>query len=251
MILRRSFFLYYLLAFIFACSPKNKLSKIEQSNIELNSSNKEDSTILKVIAPYKNKMKDEMEELLIVSENEAVKGEPEGTLGNVVADIVLRQGNIYCAHGYIEKADICLLNNGGLRTPLPKGAITTGKIFELMPFENELVVLTLSGKKTLSMFNYIAFQSGMPLAGATMTLKKGKATNILINNVAIDTSRSYRVITSDYLSNGGDKMNFFSKPEKTEALNHKIRDGIIEYLRAENKKGNTLKPTLDGRIKFE
>ncbi len=251
MIFCRNIFLYFLLVLLFACSPKNKLSKIEQSNIELNSKNKEDSIALKLIAPYKNKMKDEMEEVLIVSENEAVKGDPEGTLGNVVSDIVLKQGNIYCERGHIEKADICLLNNGGLRTTLPKGAITTGKIFELMPFENELVILTLSGKKTLSMFNYIAFQSGMPMAGAKMTIKKGKATNILINNIAIDTSRSYRVITSDYLSNGGDKMNFFSKPEKTEAINHKIRDGIIEYLRAENKKGNTLKPSLDGRIKFE
>ncbi len=46
-------------------------------------------------------------------------------------------------------------------------------------------------------------------------------------------------------------MNFFSSPQKTETLNNKIRDAIINYLRAENKKGNTLKPVLDGRIKFE
>ena len=251
MILIRGIFLHFILVLFFACSPKSKLSKIEQSNIELNSGNKEDSNVLKVIAPYKNKMKNEMEEVLIISESSAVKGDPEGTLGNIVSDIVLKQGNIKCAEAYIEKVDICLLNNGGLRTPLPKGAITTGKIFELMPFENQLVILTLSGKKTLSMFNYIAFQGGMPLAGATMTIKKGKATNILINNVAIDTSLTYRVITSDYLSNGGDKMNFFSSPQKTETLNNKIRDEIINYLRAENKKGNTLKPVLDGRIKFE
>ena len=46
-------------------------------------------------------------------------------------------------------------------------------------------------------------------------------------------------------------MKFFKDPLKIDTLHLKIRDALIDYMRAENKKGNTLKPSLDGRIKFE
>ena len=51
--------------------------------------------------------------------------------------------------------DFCLLNNGGLRTSLPQGNITRRKIFELMPFENELVVVTISKEKMTDLKAYL------------------------------------------------------------------------------------------------
>ena len=61
---------------------------------------------------------------------------PESLLGNFVTDLCLRQ--------YSNIADICVMNNGGLRSNLTKGEITRGDIYTLMPFENELVILEFS-----------------------------------------------------------------------------------------------------------
>jgi 2',3'-cyclic-nucleotide 2'-phosphodiesterase (5'-nucleotidase family) len=226
-----------------------KVTSIQPSSIQVNNSTQEDESIKSLIEPYKSVLDNEMNEVLIKSKAEAVKGQPESALGNLIADITLAETNRILQAKNLPQADISMLNNGGLRTSLPEGNITVGKIFELMPFENEIVVLTLSGEKAMGLFKYIAKSNGMPLAGATLEIKDENAENIKINGNAFDPNKTYRVATSDYLAGGGDKMRFFSEPISYQILNVKLRDAIINYLRAENKKGNLLNPKTDGRIK--
>ena len=231
------------------CSTKMKVTTIQPSSIQLNNSSPTDTSISALIEPYKSVLENEMNEVLISSTAEAVKGQPESTLGNLIADITLAESNRILQSKNLPLADLCMLNNGGLRTSLPEGKITVGKIFELMPFENEMVVLTLSGEKALGLLSYIAKSNGQPLAGATLEIKDEKPENILIGGKAFDATKTYRVVTSDYLAGGGDKMRFFSAPIAYQVLNVKLRDGIMNYMRIENKKGNTLNPKTDGRIK--
>lgn len=238
-----------LLLLLNACSNKLQVSHIQPSTIQLNNKSPEDEKINALIEPYKKVLDNEMNEVLIKSNAEATKGQPESSLGNLISDITLAESNKILQQSNDTPADFCMLNNGGLRTSLPEGNITLGKIFELMPFENEIVVLTLSGEKTLNLFKYIAHAKGVPLAGATFEIKDENPENIIINGHAFDISKNYRVATSDYLANGGDKMRFFSNPIAKQTLNIKLRDAIVNYMRYENKKGNTLNPKKDGRIK--
>lgn len=226
-----------------------QVTSIQPSSIPLNNTSSEDEALKSLIEPYKSVLDNEMNEVLITSTAEAVKGQPESTLGNLIADITLWESNNILQKKNLPLADICMLNNGGLRTSLPEGKIIVGKIFELMPFENEIVVLTLSGEKTLGLLNYVARSNGQPLSGATMEIIDEKPENILIGGKAFDPTKTYRIITSDYLAGGGDKMRFFAEPLSYQLLNVKLRDAIINYMRAENKKGNTLNPKTDGRIK--
>jgi len=226
------------------CNNKLKVSKIETSNTQLNKNSEEDKEFLDVINPFKIQIDAEMNAILIVSEAEATKGQPEGELGNLVADIVLKKTRDYTT----DAVDICMLNNGGLRTSLPKGDIILGKVFELMPFENEMVLLTLSGKQTRQLFNYIGRSGGVPLAGATATITDTNIVDIKINNKPFDEGITYNIVTSDYLAGGGDKMRFFNNPVNYKPIKHKLRDALVEYMIEENKKGNTLKPKKDGRL---
>jgi len=226
-----------------------RVTSIQPSSIQLNNSSAEDESIKALIEPYKSVLDNEMNEVLINSSTEAVKGQPESSLGNLIADITLWESNNILQKKNLPLADISMLNNGGLRTSLPEGKIIVGKIFELMPFENEVVVLTLSGEKTLGLLNYVAKSNGQPIAGATLTIIDEKPENILIGGKAFDITKTYRIVTSDYLAGGGDKMRFFSEPISYQVLNVKLRDAIINYMRTENKKGNTLNPKTDGRIK--
>jgi 2',3'-cyclic-nucleotide 2'-phosphodiesterase (5'-nucleotidase family) len=208
-----------------------------------------DSAALALIMPYKKKIDKEMNDVLVISEMPLVKGQPESSLGNLIADLVLIKGREYykAEDGTI---DFCLLNNGGLRTALPQGEITRGKVYELMPFENEMTVLTLDGESTRQLFNYIARSEGMPVSGVRMGIQKNTAVRIFINDTPFDPEKNYKIVTSDYLANGGDKMAFFNQPVKRENLNIKLRDAIIEYFIEQNDAGKKLNSNKDGRIYF-
>jgi 2',3'-cyclic-nucleotide 2'-phosphodiesterase (5'-nucleotidase family) len=251
--LKRYFYLCLLLTFIVACKQHAYVTKVDTGVITLDSTSirKQDSAALVLIEPFKEKMDATMNGVLAYSDQVMMKDVPEGMLNNFVADLVLQKANEFYKPEDNKKIDFCLLNNGGMRGALPKGAITLKNIFELMPFENTIVIVTLSGEKTLQLFNYIAKAGGEPISGFAMGIKDTTAVNIYINGKSFDVSKSYKIVTSDYSANGGDKMKFFDNPVKREDLTLKLRDAIIEYVKEENTKGNTLKAKLDKRIYYE
>lgn len=246
--LRNLAFLATLVAFC-ACSKQTVISSVNVSHTEINNTNTTaDSSVLIRIAPYKQKMESEMNEVVGVTSMPMVKAEPEGSLGNFVADLTLKKTNEKYSPADGAKADVCLLNNGGLRTSLPMGEITRGKVYELMPFDNRIVVLTLTGEKMQQLIEYLAYSGGAPVSGVKMGIKNKKPVNVTINGQPIDANRNYKVVTSDYLAAGGDKMRFFNDPIKIEDINYLLRDAIIDYMKEEHKKGNKLSTEADGRI---
>lgn len=235
---------------LFSCQPKySKLVKAERAYVIINdSTTTSDARFDSLIAPYKRIIDAEMNEVLIISETPIVKEQPEGALGNMVADIVLKKTMDKLPINIQEEPIFCILNNGGLRTSLPQGEITRKKIYELMPFENEIVVLTLTYENTQELMNYIARSGGVPVAGIKMGIQKNEAVNIFVNGNPFDKNKNYKIVTSDYLAEGGDKMFFFKNPVNKEIMSLKIRDVLIEHMKEEHKKGNTLNPKKDGRV---
>src|SRR5690606_33834419 len=126
---------------------------------------------------------------------------PEGALGNFAADAM----RTVAAEALGEPVDIAVTNNGGLRVPIPEGPITVGALFELMPFENALVLLTLSGTQVDSLAGQIARIGGEPVAGLTFTIEEPsrRAVDVRVNGEPVDPGRLYRVVTSDYLADIG------------------------------------------------
>jgi 2',3'-cyclic-nucleotide 2'-phosphodiesterase (5'-nucleotidase family) len=120
-----------------------------------------------------------------------------------------------------------------------------------MPFENAIVILTISGEKMKQLFESLVENNGAPFSGATVTAKGKKITSLFIGGKEIDLAKNYKVVTSDYLAGGGDKYSFFSSPIKVDTLNYKLRDAIVDYIKDETQKGKTIKVEIDGRIKYE
>ncbi|MFK7755842.1 MAG: 5'-nucleotidase C-terminal domain-containing protein [Flavobacteriales bacterium] len=202
----------------------------------------DDSKLEGIIAPYDDGLSAEMTRVINTSEVAMVKARPEGLLSNFVADLILEEVNEL--DGF--QADFCLLNHGGLRAALPKGNIKVETIYELMPFDNEAVVLTLTGKKVLEIAEYLKIKGGEPVSQLTLDLND--LVSLKINGSTVDADATYKVVTSDYLANGGDKMVFFANPLQRESTSLKIRDLIIEHIEEEQAAGNTLNSALDGRI---
>lgn len=242
-----TFLLFSALSFS-ACVSYHPVVKYEASVIETSSSTvvKEDSILAKQIAPYKSEMNKEMSQVLAVSERAMMKDMPEGLLGNFSADAVLKVSRSICKDSCA--VDICVLNNGGLRAPLPEGNITRYDVFSLMPFENEIILLTMNGDAVKELLDFIANKGGMPVSGVRMKIQNQMAVEVFIGDMEFNPEKSYSVVTSDYLAYGGDNMTFFASASRKINLNKKIRDAIIEYLSQENKNGNKINVKKDGRI---
>lgn len=251
-ILIKSLLLFTIVFNLISCKPSSYF-KSDNTSLQLDSTTVNNTQVDKLIKPYKIKLEAEMNEVLVISNDEFPKerGKSETKLGNFVADLSLEIGNKHYTKTHQDSIDFCLLNFGGLRTSLPKGEITRGKIFELMPFENELVVITLSLAKANLLLEYLKTGGGQPIAGFRLNTSKLNTIDVFEYWKLNGNDNQIKVITSDYLANGGDKMNFFLNPIKTEPIGIKLRDAIILHCKEQQKKGHQLTGKIDGRITFE
>lgn len=231
-----------------SCHHQALVSKVDETHYTIDR-DVIDSSVYRNILPYKQQMEGTMSTVLVQSEGAFTKGDLESPLGNFVSDLVLCESKKTLGADSVWAAAV-ILNKGGLRNSLPKGNITIGNIFELMPFENELVLLKLKGSQFKGMLDKIAEKGGLPEAGIRMTIDHGKATNVSVAGVPFDSTKTYGVVTSDYLANGGDNYTFFLSPLERISLNKKLRDAIIGYCEEQGKKGIIIKPYLDGRIQL-
>lgn len=227
--------------------------KTKNSSTPINSEIANQEQVDLMIKPYKEKLDAEMNEVLVISAEEFPKerGKSETKLGNLVADLSLEVANNIYKPLDKTNIDFCLINFGGLRSSLPKGEITRGKVFELMPFENELVVVTISEIKLIELLLYLKSVGGQPIAGFEIIFSDKTTESELKQLFTTNGTSNFKILTSDYLANGGDKMNFFLEPIKIEPVGIKLRDAIIDYCVDQNKKGKQLTSKLDGRITFD
>ena len=241
------------LAFLAACSPTSQMSKVETSEYILSDSSSipEDSVFKAKIRPYSEKMEADMGIILAQSAEALEKGIPESKLGNFVSDLCFERVKREYAPSDGHTVDFAFFNNGGLRKSLPAGNITKGDVFELMPFENELVILTLDAVLTKKLINFMASKGGAPVSGLQFSIKDKSASNILIGGTAFDSTKTYKVLTSDYLANGGDNFSFLAEAQKRESTSIKIRDAIIQHLYIQGKTEEIVRVNLDGRIRNE
>ncbi len=243
-------FKYCFLLFLFAlqaCTGSYYLkdTQTSQTRIKQDSLQLVDSSLVRMIAPYKQKLDAQMNEVLNVSDMDLLKERPEGTLCNFAADAILSYGNKI----HDKPIDFCLLNYGGLRVPsIAKGNITLGKIYELMPFDNLVEVVEIDGASCKQLLDVIAKSGGWPVSGVRFKINNMIAEDIFIKGQTFDINKTYTIITSDYLVNGGDGLDMLKKAAKKTPLNYKVRDAIIDYVRDQKNNNQNINTQLDGRI---
>lgn len=220
---------------------------IRGEQIEIDNSFSENTEINQLIEPYKDSLSQRINEVLCFSPKVLSRRESplESSLGNFYADACFEVGDSISKTINNTPVDFALFNYGGIRTAIPKGEVLVKDAFNLMPFENKLVIVTLSGSKTLELFRYLQkSQSAHPVSGLRLEMKNDSLVKILIQNRKFDPNKNYRVVTHDYLQKGGDNMSFFKAPEEIHVTELKVRDVLIDALR----KIDTLKVSMDNRF---
>lgn len=203
-----------------------------------------DTRLQAIIQPYKDSLDKEMNVAIGYADTVLTKSQPESDLGNFMCDLLLKKGRDY----YGKPIDFTFLNHGGIRLPgLAQGPVTLGKMIELMPFDNRLVVMQLPGTTVDSLFNYMAAKGGWHISGARYKIKEGKAVEIQIQGATLNKSNTYTVVVSDYLAGGGDNCTMLKGRPYTD-LRKILRDALIEGVKEMNSRGEHIRSVVDGRI---
>ena len=164
-----------------------------------------DSQLVQLYLPYKKILEKDMGRVISFSEIEMIKGKPESGLTNLLSDLLLEEGQKAAVKNNLKiKPVVSFFNYGGIRTGLPKGDITVGKIFELMPFENEIVFLKIKGDVMLQFIDHLASRGGEGVSGLRFGIKNAKAVAPEIDGKPINPESDYWLSKSDYIANGGD-----------------------------------------------
>jgi len=231
-----------------SCHPAYKVTKAEGTMVAIDSTwdVNPDSEAMALLAPYKAKVDSIMLRVVGTAEVSMDKGAPESLLSNLVAD-VLRN-----AAGQVlgKPADMGLMNMGGLRNILSEGEITCGNIYEILPFENSLCVVTVKGSVLKELFASIAACRGEGVSGVRLDITKdGELLNGTIGGKPVDDNKLYTIATIDYLADGNDGMNPLVKAENRECPpGATLRGLFMDYVEQQTKAGKKITSRMEGRI---
>ena len=241
----RAGFLFFLLLFAAGCNKSFIATSYKYAEAKVSVTDPSDRIVDSIVHSYKEELDKEMNIALGQADDVLTKTPPESDLGNFMCDLILKKSRDY----YGSRVDFTFINHGGIRLlSLPKGDITLGKMIELMPFENRVVIMELDGVTVDTLFNHMASKGGWHVSGAGYTIKNGKADNITIQNEPLQSRGVYMVAVSDYLAQGGDNCTML-KGKPYIDTRKTLRDALIEGLKEMTARGEHVKSVMDGRVR--
>jgi len=202
-----------------------------EKNSYITSEIPEDEGFNKIIAPYKAELESKMNTVISHTSVDLTKKGDNSNLGNLLADYTFEGAENWAKQNGISGIDAAVINIGGIRSTIGKGDILTKHIYEVMPFENEIVIVKMKGAELQGLFDYYAkTEVNNPVSHLMIETDKGKITQQLLNGKPLDFGKTYYIATSDYLAMGGDNMKFFGKGEMI-STGIKMRDLFLEKFR--------------------
>lgn len=227
-----------------ACNTLYQPTQLVYDDYRITAQQPKDSTMLRLLEPYSDSINKSMNAVVGFAEESLEKRQPSGTLGHFVADAMLFSAR----KAFNMPLDAAFVNYGGQRiTQMPKGPVTRSTIFELMPFENLVIVQSIKGDVLQQFLDHIALSGGWPVAGITFQIKDKKAVNVLVNGEPLDVNKTYQIVNSDYVANGGDHAAML-KDIPQQNRGYLMRDAIFDYIKALKAEGKNITAQKENRI---
>lgn len=173
------------------------------------------------------------------------RNRPEATVGNFICD----------AMRAVTDADIALQNPGGMRADMEAGPITRGRIYNVMPFDNTIVTLKLTGAEVrLVIEQSLRGDRVTQVSGIRFTYDPDQPDLKRVLSITMpdgspfDETRTYKVAANNFMASGGDSYDALSKGRDKVETGLVIRAALEDYVRNLTKAGRTLDIKTDGRI---
>lgn len=218
---------------------------------------KEDPELKKIIAPYRTKVEELNAPIGKLAGDLKKGGMGGGSLGNFVADALRAIAEKRLGKPVL----LAVVNTSGLRkNSIAAGDISTTDIYELLPFENALVTLDLTGEQ-LRRFMEVNVARRNAQSGARVVYRNNpeKKQNEIVSlklgergsERDIDPQATYTIVTIDYLVKRGGDYAVLQEAKNVRPLGVTMRDAVLEYVKAETVAGRQVKANLDGRFKYD
>lgn len=238
---------FYTLAFaslLISCRTAYQPTNADYVEYKISAQLPKDSELISLTAPYRDSMNKIMSTVVGVAGETLERKQPESNLGNFMADMMLYAGNKL----FGDTVDAAFVNYHGMRiTVIPKGEVTVGKIFELMPFQNLVVLQRVKGDVLQQFLDLTAAEGGWPVAGIKMQIVNKKATNVSVNDKPLDPAKFYNIVNSDYIATGGDNASMLQSIPH-ESSGYLMRDAIFDYIKELQRQGKTISAKIENRV---
>jgi 2',3'-cyclic-nucleotide 2'-phosphodiesterase (5'-nucleotidase family) len=217
----------------------------------------DDPPVDKMLAAYSPRVR-ELDVVVGKLKGELKKsGTGAGSMGNFVTDGMRAQAAVKTG----KPITLALMNAGGMRrNTIGEGELKARDVFELLPFENALVTIDLTGEQLLKLMQTIIAkreaQSGARLVYKTNADKTSELVSAKLRDSTgekdIDPKATYTITTIDYLYRvGGSTYGILQEGKNMKELGITLRDAVMGYVKAETAAGRDIKPNLDGRFVFD
>lgn len=239
---------YSLLIIFFAvsCGTSYQATTLSYEGYRIEKRAAVDSALVQMLQPYSATLDIAMNKVIGFSNNNLFAKQPESALGNFMADAM----KLMAEKKFGKKVDAGFVNQGGIRSYVPKGNITVGKIFELMPFDNLVVLQELKGTVLQQFLDKMAADGGWPVSvGLTMGIKDKKAIQVRIGGKPIDPEATYSIANSDYVANGGSDCEMLRRIPRQDR-GYLLRDALIDYVTEFTKQGKPVDYTIENRVVY-
>ena len=239
-------------AFGYAQNVSSPKYKYQYRMVQLDSTYdaKVNPKLAKYVAKKRAQMEKQMQVVIAHTDAELESFALESPLSNFLTDILLNESSKYVNDTTFDNLDLSMLNFGGIRTSMPAGDVTVGDLFRISPFDNYLTFIVLKGSELRRALGRFNDKFNAPYSGATIIYKNNKPVKITVQGKPIDDNRLYKLVTLNFISDGGDKLLEDIQYEKIEYTAMTFRDFLIAEIKALTARGEKIVGKKDGRAVF-
>jgi 5'-nucleotidase len=170
----------------------------------------------------------------------------ESEMGNFVTDAM---------RTYLDGVDIAVTNAGGLRADIDAGPITLQEVYAVLPFNNTLVTMDLTGAQVRQALEegansqYGTVQvSGLRWSYDADAPFGDRVTSVtLADGTSLDGSATYRLATNNFMATGGDQFTTLTRGANTVDTGINLVEAVVRYLGA----NSPVDPQVEGRLTVE
>ena len=237
--------LFFVVAlFATSCKTAYQPQSVQYKDYRITQKQPASNELNALLKPYSDSVNKNMNDVIAVAGMALEKRQPEGTLNNVLADAML----VMAKQKYQTSIDVAFLNFGGIRLPsIAAGNITRGKVYEMAPFDNIIVLQKINGKVLQQFLNLVAGRGGWPCAGISFQIQNKQAVNIVIGGMPMEEGKDYMIALLDYVANGGDDCDMLrSIPQQNNG--YLFRDAVLQYFSTFQQQGKQINASIEKRV---
>lgn len=211
-----------------------KLVEVQGRQLPIDASLPEVDSIAQFVAPFRKHIDQVLDSPLTYAPEPILLDDgPRNTaMGNLMADIVFEEtAPLFKTRTGGMDLDFVALNYGGVRAIISEGPVSARTAYEIMPFENYIVVVELDGTATRKLIDFLSkAEDRHPISGIKIVVDRdGHLESADIQGKPFDEGRHYFVATSDYLVQSGPSVGFFNETVSVTPTGYLLRNAMIDH----------------------